>query len=204
MNAASYVIPAAPQASLPVVGETKSYPVRRIWCVGRNYIEHIREMGQDERAPPFFFAKPADAIVPDGGTVPYPSLTKDMHHEVELVVALKSGGRNIPVAKANDCIYGYAVGIDLTRRDLQIASRKKERPWEIGKSFDYSAPCSALRPASKIGHPSKGKIWLTVNGKETQKGDLTELIWNVPEIIWQLSQQVALESRVRSKLTAAG
>src|SRR5437762_8672240 len=112
MSTTSFVIPAAPQASIAVAGDMKRFPVRRIWCVGRNYIEHIREMGQDERAPPFFFAKPADAIVPSGGTVPYPSLTKDMHHEVELVVALKSGGRNIPVAGANDCIYGYAVGID--------------------------------------------------------------------------------------------
>ena len=192
MTAASYVIPAPPQASLPVVGETGTYPVRRIWCVGRNYLEHIKEMGQDEREPPFFFAKPADAIVHDGGTVPYPPLTSDLHHEVEMVVALKRGGRNIPKDKALDCVWGYGVGIDLTRRDLQIASRKKERPWEIGKSFDYSAPCSAIQPASKIGHPTKGKIWLTVNGKETQKGDLTELIWNVPEIIWQLSQQVKL------------
>ncbi len=147
-------------------------------------------MGNDERAPPFFFAKHADMLVPDGATIPYPPLTKDLHHEVELIVAMKSGGLNIPADKALDHIYGYAVGIDLTRRDLQIASRKKERPWEIGKSFDYSAPCSAIQPASKIGHPTKGKIWLTVNGKETQKGDLTELIWNVPEIIWQLSQQV--------------
>ncbi|MGY3419794.1 fumarylpyruvate hydrolase [Bradyrhizobium sp. F1.13.4] len=192
MNAASYVIPLPTQASLPVVGESGRYPVRRIWCVGRNYLEHIREMGNDERAPPFFFAKHADMLVPDGATIPYPPLTKDLHHEVELIVAMKSGGLNIPADKALDHVYGYAVGIDLTRRDLQIASRKKERPWEIGKSFDYSAPCSAVQPASKIGHPAKGKIWLTVNGKEAQKGDLTELIWNVPEIIWQLSQQVKL------------
>jgi fumarylpyruvate hydrolase len=152
-------------------------------------------MGNDERAPPFFFAKHADMLVPDGATIPYPPLTKDLHHEVELVVAMKSGGLNIPADKALDHVYGYAVGIDLTRRDLQIASRKKERPWEVGKSFDYSAPCSAVQPASKIGHPSKGKIWLTVNGTETQKGDLTELIWNVPEIIWQLSQQVEARRR---------
>jgi fumarylpyruvate hydrolase len=192
MNATSFVIPALPQASIPVVGEAGAFPVRRIWCVGRNYLEHIREMGNDERAPPFFFAKHADMIEPDGATIPYPPLTKDLHHEVELIVAMKSGGLNIPADKALDHVYGYAVGIDLTRRDLQIASRKKERPWEIGKSFDHSAPSSAIQPASKIGHPTKGKIWLTVNGTETQKGDLTELIWNVPEIIWQLSQQVAL------------
>jgi fumarylpyruvate hydrolase len=192
MNATSFVIPAFPQPSLPVVGEKGVYPVRRIWCVGRNYLEHIREMGNDERAPPFFFAKHADMLVADGATIPYPPLTKDLHHEVELIVAMKSGGLNIPADKALDHVYGYAVGIDLTRRDLQIASRKKERPWEVGKSFDYSAPCSAIQPAAKIGHPGKGRIWLTVNGKETQKGDLTELIWSVPEIIWQLSQQVKL------------
>ena len=192
MNATSYVIPVPPQPSLPVVGESKSYPVRRIWCVGRNYLEHIKEMGQDEREPPFFFAKPADAIVHDGGTVPYPPLTNDLHHEVEMVVALKSGGRNIKLERALDCIYGYGVGIDLTRRDLQLAARKKERPWEVGKSFDHSAPCGALQPASKIGHPAKGKIWLSVNGTERQKGDLTELIWSVPEIIAKLSEQITL------------
>jgi fumarylpyruvate hydrolase len=187
-----YVIPPAPQPAIAVAGSSKTFPVRRIWCVGRNYIEHIREMGQDERAPPFFFSKPADALVPDGGTVPYPSLTKDMHHEVELVVALKSGGRNIPVAKANDSIYGYAAGIDLTRRDLQIASRDLKRPWEIGKAFDHSAPCGALRPASEIGHPAKGKIVLKANGKVRQDGDLNQMIWNVPEIISKLSEMVEL------------
>jgi fumarylpyruvate hydrolase len=192
MSASSFVIPAPPQPAIAVAGESKSFPVRRIWCVGRNYLEHIREMGNDERAPPFFFAKHADMITPDGATIPYPPLTKDMHHEVELIVALKSGGHNIPADKALDHVYGYAVGIDLTRRDLQQASRKKERPWEIGKSFDHSAPCGAMQPASKIGHPSKGKIWLSVNGTERQKGDLTELIWSVPEIIAQLSQQVSL------------
>jgi fumarylpyruvate hydrolase len=187
-----YVIAQPPQAEIAVAGTSKTFPVRRIWCVGRNYIEHIREMGQDERAPPFFFAKPADAIVADGGTVPYPPLTKDMHHEVELVVALKSGGRNIPVAKANDCIYGYAVGIDLTRRDLQIASREVKRPWEIGKAFDSSAPCGAIKPASEIGHPTKGRITLKVNGKVRQDGDLNQMIWNIPETISKLSEMVAL------------
>jgi len=187
-----YVIPPAPQPAIAVAGTSKMFPVRRIWCVGRNYIEHIREMGQDERASPFFFAKPADAIVPDGGTVPYPSLTKDMHHEVELVVALKNGGRNIPVAKTNDCIFGYAVGIDLTRRDLQIASRDVKRPWEIGKAFDSSAPCGALRPATEIGHPAKGKITLKANGKIRQDGDLNQMIWNVPETISKLSEMVEL------------
>ena len=191
-DASRYVIPPPPQAALAVAGSDKLFAVRRIWCVGRNYLEHIKEMGQDEREPPFFFSKPADAIVPDGATVPYPSLTKDLHHEVELVVALKGGGRFLKAATANDLIWGYGVGIDLTRRDLQQASRKKERPWEIGKSFDHSAPCSALQSASKIGHPNKGRIWLSVNGTERQKGDLAELIWSVPEIIWQLSKQVEI------------
>jgi fumarylpyruvate hydrolase len=194
MSAESYVIPPPPQASIPVAGTGKSFPVRRIWCVGRNYEEHIKEMGHDVRDPPFFFSKPADSIVPDGGTAPYPSLTKDMHHEVELVVALKSGGRNIPVAKANDCIWGYAVGIDLTRRDLQIASRDVKRPWEVGKAFDHSAPCGPLKPASEIGHPAKGRITLKVNGQLRQDGDLNQMIWNVPETISKLSEMVELEA----------
>lgn len=188
----AYVIPAHTMPSLPVAGESKSFPVRRIWCVGRNYLEHIREMGNDERQPPFFFAKHADMIAGEGAVIPYPSLTKDFQHEVEMVVALKSGGANIDPKDALNHVYGYGVGIDLTRRDLQMASRKKEQPWEIGKSFDMSAPCGALRPASEIGHPAKGKIWLNVNGVEKQKGDLTELIWNVSEIIAKLSLQVTL------------
>jgi fumarylpyruvate hydrolase len=188
----NYVISPPVPPSLPVAGSSKLFPVRRVWCVGRNYLEHIREMGNDEREPPFFFAKPSDALVRDGSTIPYPSLTRDFHFEVELVVALKSGGRNIPVAKANDCIWGYGVGIDLTRRDLQIASRNIKQPWEIGKFFDNSAPCSALRPASEIGHPSKGKITLSVNGKLRQQGDLSQMIWNVPETISKLSEMVEL------------
>lgn len=189
---AKYVITPPPQAALAVQGSDELFPVRRVWCVGRNYIEHIREMGQDERAPPFFFAKPADALVPDGSVVPYPLLTNDMHHEVELVVALKSGGMNISPDKANDCIWGYGVGIDLTRRDLQIASREIKRPWEIGKAFDGSAPCGALAPASKIGHPAKGRICLKVNGALKQDGDLNQMIWNIPETIWKLSEMVEL------------
>ncbi len=186
----NYVISPPAPPSLPVAGSSKLFPVRRVWCVGRNYLEHIREMGNDEREPPFFFAKPSDALVRDGATIPYPSLTKDLHFEVELVVALKSAGRNIPVEKANDCIYGYGVGIDLTRRDLQIASRNIKQPWEIGKFFDNSAPCSALRPASEIGHPSRGKITLKVNGNLKQQGDLEQMIWNVPETISKLSEMV--------------
>ena len=192
MSEESYVIALPPRPAIAVVGTDKTFPVRRIWCVGRNYEEHIREMGHDVRDPPFFFSKPADAIVPDGATVPYPPLTKDMHHEVELVVALKSGGRNIKPERALECIFGYAVGIDLTRRDLQIASRDLKRPWEIGKAFDASAPCGALRPASEIGHPKKGRIYLKVNGTVRQDGDLEQMIWNVPEVIAKLSEQVAL------------
>jgi fumarylpyruvate hydrolase len=189
---ARYVITPPPQAAIAIAGGEKLFPVRRIWCVGRNYVEHIREMGQDERLPPFYFAKPADAVVPDGATVPYPSLTKDMHHEVELVVALKSGGRNIKVDKALDTIWGYGVGIDLTRRDLQIASRNQQRPWEIGKAFDASAPCGPLRPAAEIGHPKQGRITLKCNGKIRQDGNLEQMIWNTPEIIANLSEMVEL------------
>src|SRR6201987_3617412 len=187
-----YVIAPPPQPSVTVAGTSRRFPVRRIWCVGRNYIEHIREMGQDERAPPFFFAKPADALVADGSTVPYPPLTKDLHFEIELVVALKGGGRNLAPDRALDLIYGYGVGIDLTRRDLQIASRDLKRPWEIGKAFDASAPCGALRPTAEIGHPKKGRIALKVNGKVRQDGDLEQMIWNVPEVIANLSEQVEL------------
>ena len=191
MSNDAYVIPPPPRPAIAVAGSEKTFPVRRIWCVGRNYEEHIREMGQDERLPPFYFAKPADAVVSDGATVPYPSLTKDMHHEVELV-SLKSGGRNIKLEQAPDCIFGYAVGIDLTRRDLQIASRDMKRPWEIGKAFDASAPCGLLQPAARIGHPGKGRIMLKVNGKVRQDGDLAQMIWKVPEVIVKLSEMVEL------------
>ena len=194
MSETCYVIPALSQPSLAVQGDSRRFPVRRIWCVGRNYLEHVREMGNDERQPPFFFAKHADMVAADGATIPYPPLTNDLHHEVELIVALKSGGLGIAPDQALDHVFGYGVGIDLTRRDLQMASRKKEQPWEIGKSFDQSAPCSALRPAAEIGHPSRGAIWLKVNGTERQRGDLDQLIWSVPEVIARLSQQVALSA----------
>jgi fumarylpyruvate hydrolase len=193
MSTDTYVIQPPPQASLAIAGSDQLFPVRRVWCVGRNYLEHIKEMGQDEREPPFFFSKPADALVRDGSTVPYPSLTKDLHHEVELVVALKGGGRHLKAATANDLIWGYGVGIDLTRRDLQIASRDIKRPWEIGKAFDASAPCGPLAPASQIGHPAKGRITLKCNGALRQDGDLAQMIWNVPEVIEKLSEMVALE-----------
>ena len=190
MSNQEFVISPPAQPAIAVAGSSKRFPVRRVWCVGRNYIEHIREMGQDERQPPFFFAKPADALVADGASVPYPSLTKDLHFEVELVVALKAGGRNVDVKHANDLIYGYGVGIDLTRRDLQFASREIKRPWEIGKSFDASAPCGALKPADQSGHPKQGRISLKVNGKVRQDGTLDQMIWSVPEVIAKLSEQV--------------
>jgi fumarylpyruvate hydrolase len=194
MSAASFVIPQPSQPAIAVAGEDGFFPVRRIWCVGRNYLDHVREMGNDERAPPFFFAKHADMVAADGAVIPYPPLTSDLHHEVELVVAMKSGALRIPTDRALEHVYGYAVGTDLTRRDLQNAARKKEQPWEIAKSFDHSAPCGALQPAARIGHPTKGRIWLSVNGRERQSGDLAQMIWNVPEIIAQLSQQVALDA----------
>jgi len=155
----AYILPPPPQPAIAVTGTEKNFR-----CAGYGASA----------------AKPADALVADGGTVPYPPLTKDMHHEVELVVALKSGGRNIKPAEAPDCIFGYAVGIDLTRRDLQIASRDMKRPWEIGKAFDASAPCGPLQPAARIGHPGKGRIMLKVNGKVRQDGDLAQMIWKVP------------------------
>lgn len=189
-----YVIDFGPIPALPVAGSSDKFPVGRIYCVGRNYAEHAREMGHDpDREAPFFFMKPANAIVPNGATIPYPQATKDLHHEIELVVALGKGGANIAVEKALDHVWGYGVGLDMTRRDLQGEAKKMGRPWEMGKGFDNSAPCTALVPASKIGHPAKGAIWLKVNGKTTQKGDLSELIWNVPETISYLSGLVTLQ-----------
>jgi len=190
----SYAIPLWNQPSLPITGSADRFPVRRIYCVGRNYAEHAREMGHDPtRELPFFFMKPADAIVQNGAAIPYPLQTKDVHYEIELVVALKSGGINIPVEKALGHVYGYAVGIDLTRRDLQGEAKKAGRPWDMGKGFDNSAPCTAIIPASKIGHPSKGAIWLKVNGQTKQSADLSALIWSVPEMISYLSGLVELK-----------
>jgi fumarylpyruvate hydrolase len=189
-----YVIPAWDLPSLPVAGEATRFPVRRIYCVGRNYAEHTREMGGDpNREQPFFFMKPADALVQNGSTIPYPPKTQDLHHEIELVVALKSGGHDIAVARALDHVFGYAVGIDLTRRDLQQEARKVGRPWDMGKGFDNSAPCGALAPAQRIGHPDKGAIWLKVNGVLKQNADLSAMIWKVPEMIAYLSGLVELK-----------
>jgi fumarylpyruvate hydrolase len=183
-----YVI--APQArpALPVRGSPKYFPVHRIYCVGRNYAEHAVEMGHDpEREPPFFFQKNPDSLVMDGATFPYPSQSKDVHHEIELVVALGSGGTDIAASDALAHVYGYAVGLDMTRRDLQGEAKKAGRPWEVGKAFECAAPCSAIRRASEIGHPDKGEIALDVNGTKRQRGDLSQMIWSVPEIIAHLS-----------------
>jgi fumarylpyruvate hydrolase len=189
----SHVIapPAAP--ALKVRGSDQTFPVRRVYCIGRNYAEHAIEMGHDpSKEPPFFFQKNPDNLLAEGAGFPYPAKTKDVHHEIEMVVALKSGGRDIPVAKALDHVYGYAVGLDMTRRDLQGEAKKLGRPWEVGKAFEHSAPCGALVPAAQIGHPAKGPVWLKVNGETKQQGDLDQLIWKVPEMIAFLSEYFEL------------
>ena len=176
------------QVSLPVVGTQKRFPVRRIYCVGRNYLDHIRETaGADERKPPFFFQKPTDAILENGGEFPYPPQSEKTHHEIELVVAIGTGGKEIKAENALDHVYGYTVGIDMTRRDLQGVAKDMRRPWEAGKSFDRAAPCSAIVPAADIGHPESGRIWLAVNDEIRQDGDLAQQIWNVPESIAHLT-----------------
>ncbi len=183
--------PATP--TLPVAESGAVFPVGRIYCVGRNYADHAREMGHDpDREPPFFFMKPADAIVQNGASIPFPQATEDLHHEIEMVVALGKGGANIKVANALDHVWGYGVGLDMTRRDIQGEAKKMGRPWEMGKAFDNSAPCTGLKPVSMVGHPAKGAIWLKVNGTVKQKGDLSEMIWNVPETIAYLSGLVTL------------
>lgn len=183
-----YVIPFAGVTTIEVAGTDQRYPVRRIYLVGRNYAEHAREMGYDpDRDPPFFFQKPADVLLPSGSDFPYPVKSEDVHHEIELVAALGKGGADIAEGDALDHVYGYAAGIDMTRRDLQGAAKKMGRPWEVGKAFEHSAPIGPLAPASKIGHPDRGRIWLEVNGELRQEGDLSQLIWNVPETISILS-----------------
>lgn len=186
-------IPVLTTATLPIAGLSARFPVRRVYCVGRNYVSHIREMKEaDERDPPFFFQKPSDAVVEDGATIAYPPDTADFQFEVELVVALGSGGRNLSIRDALDCVYGYTVGIDLTRRDQQRDMRAKMLPWERGKSFDASAPCGPIHRASEVGHPSRGAITLHVNDGERQRGDLAQMIWSVPEIIANLSVSYCL------------
>lgn len=189
----SYVFAPPEQPSVAVFGTADRLPVRRIFCVGRNYAAHAREMGKDpNREPPFFFAKPADAVVDSGVTVPYPPETENFQYEAELIVAMGKAGRDIPEDKALDYVWGYAVGNDLTRRDLQLAARDKGRPWDLGKGFDQSAIIGPVYPVAKVGHPEKGAITLTVNGELKQSGDLNELIWSVPEIISILSRSMAL------------
>ncbi len=190
----AFVIASAPTISLPIQGNEKRFPVNRIFCVGRNYADHAREMGHDpNREPPFFFMKPSSTIVSDGKAFPYPAQSTDVQYEVELVVAIHVGGSNISSNKALEHVYGYAVGLDMTRRDLQTAAKKMGRPWETGKAFDDSAPCGELIPVSKIGHPSSGAITLQVNSAVKQKGDLSDLIWNVPDTIAYLSTLFALQ-----------
>ena len=180
----SYVFQPPAVTALPIRGSAQLFPVRRIYCVGRNYAEHAIEMGHDpNRESPFFFQKNPDSIVVGGGDFPYPSATRDVHHEIELVVALVKGGENIPVSQALDHVFGYAVGLDMTRRDLQGEAKKLGRPWEVGKAFEASAPMSEIVPAADIGHPDAGAIWLEVNGRRAQTGNLNQLIWKVPEAV---------------------
>jgi fumarylpyruvate hydrolase len=189
-----FAIPAPKAPSLPIAGESVRFPVRRIFCVGRNYAEHSREMGHDPtRELPFFFTKDTYSLVVGGGRFPYPPLSNDVHHEIELVAAVGKAGKDIPAAKALKHIYGYAVGLDMTRRDLQGEAKKTGRPWEVGKAFDQAALCSKIRPATKSGHPTKGLVWLKINGSLRQKGDVSEMIWNVPEIVMHLSRLFPLE-----------
>jgi len=174
--------------AVPINGRAEQFPVHRIYCVGRNYAAHAREMGANpDREPPFFFAKPADAIVLNNARIPYPSRTSNFHHEIELVVAIGKSGRDIAVAHALEHVYGYAVGNDLTRRDLQADAKDHGRPWDTSKGFDRAAVISAITPAAQSGHLRSGRIWLKVNGQMRQQADLSELIWSVPEVIAELS-----------------
>jgi fumarylpyruvate hydrolase len=190
----SYVISPPSTIAVPVEDEGALFPVCRVFCVGRNYSEHAIEMGHDpDREPPFFFMKPAAAVVPTGSTLPFPSATEDLHHEIELVVAVEDGGAGIHAEDALSHVFGYAVGLDMTRRDLQAQAKKLGRPWDMAKGFDRSAPISPIRKASAIGHPSSGAIYLRINGELRQEGDLSQQIWKVPETISYLSTLVQLQ-----------
>ncbi|MBI2755064.1 MAG: fumarylacetoacetate hydrolase family protein [Betaproteobacteria bacterium] len=189
----AYAIPLWTPPALPIAGSSELFPARRIFCVGRNYVEHQKEMGGDGREQPFFFLKSAHALVPGGGDVHYPPKTANLHYETEMVVAIAKQGRRIAARDASGHIFGYAVGLDMTRRDLQQIGKDKGRPWDFGKDFDEAAPCSALAPAATIGHPAKGAVWLKVNGIERQRADLADMIWSVPEQIEYLSQYYTLE-----------
>ena len=187
----SFVIPALPTVSVPIVGQTGRFPVRRIYCVGRNYEEHAKEMGFTGREPPFFFLKPTDAIVVvqegETGTMAYPPMTKNLHHEIELVVAIGTGGKNILAADAHKHVYGYAIGLDMTRRDLQNEMKKQGRPWCIGKAFDQSAPIGPITPVAQAGDVTQAEIYLQVNGQDRQRSNVSKLIWNIGETIEHLS-----------------
>jgi fumarylpyruvate hydrolase len=188
-----YVLPPPAVPSVAVSGTAARFPVRRIICVGRNYAAHAREMGRDpDREPPFFFLKPADTVVDDGATVPYPPETENFHYEIELVVAIGTAGTNIPAERALDHVFGYGVGIDLTRRDLQLQAREQGRPWDWGKGFDLSAPIAPLHPVSEVGHPTAGRIWIAVDGQVKQDSDIAKLIWPVPDIISIASRSMEL------------
>jgi fumarylpyruvate hydrolase len=190
----AYAITAPVITTVEVTGRAEVFPVARVFCVGRNYAEHAIEMGHDpNREPPFFFMKPADAVVPPG-TLPFPTQTQDLHYEVELVVALGEGGRDIRVEDALDHVFGYAVGLDMTRRDMQAVAKKASRPWDMSKCFDQSAPTGPIRAAEEIGHPERGAVWLRVNDELRQEGDLDQQIWKVPETISYLSTLVALRA----------
>jgi fumarylpyruvate hydrolase len=188
-----YVLPAPVQPAVPVEGTSERFPVRRIFCVGRNYAAHRREMGGDDREPPFFFTKPADAVVPPGEAVVYPSVTKNFHHEIELVAAIGADGADVSVKEALSLVWGYAVGVDLTRRDLQAAARDKGQPWDAAKGFDGSAAIGVIRPADRSGHP-QGRIQLSVNGQTRQDARLTDMIWTVAEVIAEASKLWRLEA----------
>lgn len=192
-----YAVPPAPTYTLAVAGRDERFPVNRIFCVGRNYAAHAREMGRDpDREAPFFFMKPANAAVavgPEGATIPYPPKTANFHHEIELVVAIGKGGANIPVEQALEHVYGYAVGLDMTRRDVQLEARDKGRPWEFGKSFAQSAPIGPIHTAEQVGHLESGRIAVTVNGEPRQDSDISKLIWSVAESIAYLSEYETLE-----------
>ena len=198
-TAASKTVFNLPQTTIPIAGSEQSFPVRRIYCIGRNYAAHALEMGSDPtREPPFFFQKPTDAIqvIMPGKTVnhPYPPLTRNYHYEVELVAALKSGGKNIKAKDALKHVYGYGVGLDMTRRDLQSQMKDQKKPWEIGKGFDYGAPIGPIFPVAKVGHPSKGAISLSVNGEVKQNADLSQMTWSVAEQIEKLSEAFELKA----------
>ena len=189
----TFIFPPQEQTTLPIRGKSELFPVNRVYCVGRNYAAHAIEMGHDpDKEPPFFFQKNPDNILLEGNDFPYPPMTRDVHHEIEMVVALKSGGDSIPAEKALDYIYGYGVSLDMTRRDLQGEMKKLGRPWEIGKAFERSAPCSELVTADEIGHPNEGAVWLKINDEICQEGDLNQLIWKIPDMISYLSDLFTL------------